>query len=355
MTTGPTTVLCAGDLFIQPGQFETAIRSALGPGTVTTPYRTGWPDEPFGPVDGVREASGDPRRLAELVAPATALLTHLAPITAEVFAGAPELRVVGVTRGGPVNVDLDAATEHGVPVLFLPGRNLGAVAEFVVGVMIALTRNVGPASRGLAGGTWDARYYRYDRTGPELSACTVGLVGLGAVGARVATLLRAFGATVLAFDPFADTAAAGRVGAALVDLDELLARSDVVSLHARLTAETRGMFDERAFAAMKSGSYFVNTARGELVDQVALRQALERGALRGAALDVFSAEPPSPDDPLLSRPDVLLTPHLAGASRQVAEQSVDRICRAVADFLQTGAIEHCANPGWTAARGAGRS
>jgi D-3-phosphoglycerate dehydrogenase len=336
-------VLCAGDRFIPPRLLASAARASLGD-VEPLFHEAAWPDEPFGDVDGVREAAGKPAELAELARDADVLLTHLAPVTAAVLEAASDLRVVGVTRGGPVNVDLPAATRHGVPVIYLPGRNLNAVAEFVIGVMIAGCRSVVPASADLSVGRWDARWFRYELTGPELGACTVGLVGLGAVGARVATLLQAFGATVLASDPFAAPETARAVGAQLVELPELLRRSDIVSVHARLTPETRGMFGAAEFAAMRRGARFINTARGELVDQRALTEALEAGHLAGAALDVFSPEPPATGDPLLRRPEVITTPHLAGASKQVAERSAERVAAEVAAFLATGEITHCANP-----------
>ena len=343
---GGARVLCAGDLFITADAFAAGIRDTLGADVVTELYRTRWPDEPFHSVAGVREAAGDPAAVARAAAGATVLLTHLAPITREVFEAAPGLRVVGSVRGGPVNIDLDAASDHGVPVIYLPGRNLESVAEFTIGAMISITRNMVPASRDLAAGRWDGRWFRHELTGPELGSATVGLVGLGAVGLRVGELLRAFGSTVLAHDPFADPAQAERQRVRLVSLTELLADSDVVSVHARLTDDTRGMFDEAAFAAMKPGAAFVNTARGELVHTAALRAALQSGRLRGAALDVFDPEPPDPDDPLLARADLLGTPHLAGASRQVASVSVTRVCAEVARFLATGELDHCANPSW---------
>lgn len=344
------TVLCAGDEFIRSQSFADVVRGRLGAGVRTVEYQTGWPDEPFGAVEGVREASGDPAQLAELVVGAQVLLTHLAPVTRTVLAAGTDLQVVGITRGGPVNVDLEAATAQGVPVIYLPGRNLGAVAEFVIGVMIALPRSIARSAAQMAEGHWDAAYFRYDLTGPELRASTVGLVGFGAVGSRVAELIRAFGGTVLAYDPYADTAAVGSTGAQLVELDELLRRSDIVSVHARLTNDTRGMFDRARFAQMKDGAYFVNTARGELVRSADLTAALESGHLRGAALDVYEKEPPDAGDPLLSRPDVIATPHLAGSSKQVAQESVERVVREVGDFLSTGELAHCANPGWSANR-----
>ncbi|HYH28915.1 MAG TPA: NAD(P)-dependent oxidoreductase, partial [Pseudonocardia sp.] len=259
-------------------------------------------------------------------------------------AGRGSLRVVGITRGGPVNVDVSAATAAGVPVVHLPGRNLGAVAEFCVGTMICAMRGLPAAARDLAAGRWDATGFRYERTGLELRAATVGLVGLGAVGLRVAELLRAFGSRVLAHDPYTSPEAAERAGVRLVDLPELLAGSDVVSLHARLTPETKQMIDEAALAAMRPGAVLVNTARGELVDTRALDAALASGHLHAAVLDVFDPEPPAPDDPLPRRPEVFATPHLAGASRQVAEESAARIAAEVGTVLAGGAPTNCVNP-----------
>lgn len=345
----PARIVCAGDEFISSELLAAAVTRCVedsGAGAAELVcLDADWPTEPYGSVDGVREAAGDATALADATAGAVALVTHLAPVTAKVLdAGSDSLRVVGITRGGPVNVDVGAATRLGIPVAYLPGRNLGAVAEFCLGTMICAMRGLPDAARGLAAGRWDATGFRYRRTGLELRAATVGLVGLGAVGLRVAQLLRAFGSTVLAHDPYADEQAAAALGVRRVPLAVLLESSDVVSLHARLSEQTRGMFDTAAFAAMKQGALFVNTARGELVDHGALDRALESGHLRGAVLDVFDPEPPSPDDPLPGRPGVLATPHLAGASRQVAEESADRIAAEVARVLSGGRPEHCANP-----------
>lgn len=338
-------VLCAGDAFISPATLGAAARLLGDLGDVVViEHSSGWPDEPFRDIEGVREAAGDPATLSKAAADADVLLTHLAPVTAAVLESGRSLRIVGVTRGGPVNVDLAAATRLGIPVAFLPGRNLNAVAEFCIGAMIAATRNIAPASRSLAAGHWDGSYFRYERNGPELRAATVGLVGLGAVGTRVAELLRAFGSRVLAYDPYATGDLADAAGVELTDLATVLGDSDIVSVHARLTDQTRLMFDEKAFGSMRRGSYFINTARGELVDEAALEAALSSGHLRGAALDVFYPEPPSATSGLVARPDVIGTPHLAGASRQVAEESATKIAAAVAGYLATGKLEHCANP-----------
>lgn len=340
----PLTVVCAGDAFITAEAFATEVRRVLGPRTRTLLHTSEWPDEPFGDVDGVREAAGDVDDLIGLVRHADVLLTHLAPVTAAVLEATSRLRVVGSVRGGPVNVDLAAATRLGVPVSFLPGRNLGAVAEFTLGVMVALPRGIGASSRGLAAGRWDSSWFRVDRAGPELSACTVGLVGAGAIGLRVAELLRAFGSTVLVHDPFAEEVALRGRGLEPVGWSDLLARSDIVSLHARLTDDTRRMIDDEALATIKPGAYLVNTARGELVDQGAVLRALESGRLAGVATDVFDPEPPALEDPLLQRADVLATPHLAGASQQVAATSVRRSVEVVSAYLASGLLEQCANP-----------
>jgi D-3-phosphoglycerate dehydrogenase / 2-oxoglutarate reductase len=344
MTGSNVRIVCAGDEFISADLLARALTEA----GVEAEFRrldTPWPTEPFREIDGVREAAGDPERLAELVRGADAIVTHLAPVTAAVLAaGRGSLRVVGITRGGPVNVDVPAATAAGIPVVHLPGRNLGAVAEFCVGTMICAMRGLPAAAAELSAGRWDAVGFRYDRVGLELRAATVGLVGFGAIGTRVAELLRAFGSRVLAHDPYADRAAAERLGVRLVELPELLRESDVVSLHARLTAKTKQLIDESALAAMRPGAVLVNTARGELVDTRALDAALASGHLRAAVLDVFDPEPPAPDDPLPRRPEVFATPHLAGASTQVAEESAARIAAEVAAVLTGGAPTHCVNP-----------
>lgn len=334
-------VLCIGDQFISAQLFATAAKEAFGPETETVEYSTNWPDDAFGAQEGVQESSGSIPEIADLMPGVDVILTHLGPITETVLKSADQLKVIGVTRGGPVNVDVGAATAHHVPVVYLPGRNLGAVAEFVIGVMIAAPRGIVRASAELVEGRWSPRAFHYETAGPELRACTIGLIGIGAVGRRVAEILAAFGSKVVAYDPHVESADGIEL---LGSLQEVLAVSDIVSVHSRLTDDTRKSFNADAFAAMKQGAYFVNTARGEIVDEAALEAALESGQLSGAALDVFDPEPPQPGNTLVRRPDVIVTPHLAGASQQVASESVTKVVAEIAQFLQSGEITNCANP-----------
>jgi D-3-phosphoglycerate dehydrogenase len=194
------------------------------------------------------------------------------------------------------------------------------------------------------GERWTGELFAFDRCGGELRETVVGLIGLGEIGARVATLLRAFGATVLAYDPYADPSRSAGLGVEMVSLPALLGRAAIISLHARLTEETRHLIGADELRSMRDGTYLVNTARGELVDEAALADALDAGRLSGAALDVFYPEPPAVGSRLRSRSNVVLSSHLAGSSRQVALGAATRIATVVAGFLATGRLEHCANP-----------
>lgn len=337
-------VLCAGDEFITPGLFVEALRPELGADTTFTTHATRWPTEPWYATDEIAEASGDEDEIAEALHGVDVLVTHLAPVTRRVLEGADRLRLVATPRGGPTNIDLEAATKHEVAVVNLPGRNARAVAEFTVGALIAGRRNIARSHTRMRGGDWTGDLYRYDAAGPELAGSTVGLIGLGQVGTRVADLLRAFGVHLLASDPYIDPDVATERGVELVGLTELVRRSDVVSLHARLTDETRGMIDAEVLGQMRPGAYLVNTARGELLVEDALVEALHSGRLSGAALDVYVTEPPAPDHPLLGLPQVLTVSHLAGASTNVAHRAARRMAAEVARFTEGRPLEHCLNP-----------
>ena len=322
-----TDVAIIGDRFMLPAIFEEELSRACGDAVTCRSLELPWPDEPMvqghtGPgcgaapgLDGLKEYMGDPDRVVEHVAAAPVLVTHLAPLSAVMLDRLPDLRLVAVTRGGPVNIDMSAARRRGVTVVNTPGRNASAVAEFTLGAILAETRNITRGHDALRQGTWRGDLYRADIVGEELSELTIGVVGYGAIGTRVVRLLKAFGARVLVADPYVQLDPADAAdGVRLIDLDKLLNESDIVTLHARVTEETTGFIDEAAFSRMKRGAVLVNTARGPLVDYQALYRALASGHLQGAMLETFAVEPTPPDWPLLQLPNVTLTPHIAGAS-----------------------------------------
>jgi len=288
---------------------------------------------------GLREYVGDPAKVARAVAGHDVLVVHGAAVSAEVLAAAP-LRLVCCARGGPVNVDVAAATGRGIPVMNTPGKNAEAVAELTIAFALLLVRAVPRASRYLLeeGGFAESAFEGREFFGREAPSLTMGLVGLGHVGREVARRARALGFAVLGYDP---QPAAG-ADVELVSLDALLARSDVVSLHARLTPENRRMFSRDRFAQMRPGAYFINTARESLVDEPALRQALERGTLGGAALDVL--EQTSGRHPLLDLPNVFVTPHIGGATAETLTRGAQRAVTAVTELLAGRVPANVVNP-----------
>jgi D-3-phosphoglycerate dehydrogenase len=338
---GRCEVAIVGDNFMLPETFERAIRAACGPRVVLRSMRLPWPDEPMEHgyarpgLAGLKEYQGDPEAIAAFVADAEVLVTQLAPLSAAMLERMPALKLVAVSRGGPVNIDMQAARARGVRVVNTPGRNASAVAEFTIGAILAETRLIRAGHEALRAGEWRGDLYRADRTGRELSEMTVGVIGYGQIGTRVVRLLKAFGCRILVADPYVQLSAADRAdGVRHVHLEELLAQSDVVTLHARVTAETTGFIGRAQFAAMRPGTLFVNTARGPLVDYDALYDALASGHLGGAMLETFAIEPVPPDWPLLRLPNVTLTPHIAGASVRTvtiaAEAAAEEVRRHIA-------------------------
>ena len=280
-----------------------------------------WPDEPMEHgyavkgMDGLKEYKGNADEVVELTGDAEILVTHLAPLSAGIMDRLPRLKFVAVSRGGPVNIDMRAARERGILVVNTPGRNASAVAEFTIGAILAETRNITRGHDALRRGEWRGDLYRADLAGQELSEMTVGLIGYGEVGRRVVKLLKAFGCRILVNDPYVQlTAEDLNDGVIQVSLDRVLGESDVVSMHPRVTAETTKMINARTLSQMKPGAYFINTARGPLVDYDSLYDALVSNHLRGAMLETFDIEPLPADSRLLSLPNLTMTPHIAGAS-----------------------------------------
>ena len=330
-----------GDNFMLPDMFRSAIEVACNVPPEMTLHTLPFPDEPMehgyavAGMDGLKEYQGSAEETIAKIGEAEMLVTHLAPLSRAMFEQLPRLKFVAVSRGGPVNIDMAAAREAGVRVVNTPGRNASAVAEFTLGAIIAETRNITRGHDALRAKTWRGDLYRADRTGRELSEMTVGVIGYGAIGTKVVRLLRAFGCRILVADPYVqlsrdDTEA----GVEHVGLDDLLGRSDVVTLHCRVTEETTKIINAETLARMKPDATFVNTARGPLVDYDALTEAMQAGHLRGAMMETFAVEPVPADWPLLTLPNVTLTPHIAGASVKTvsfaAEQAAEEVRRYLA-------------------------
>jgi D-3-phosphoglycerate dehydrogenase len=338
---GTGRIAIIGDRFMSPSIFETAIRSRCRGALDIKRTEMPWPDQPMKHgyaepgMEGLKEYQGGADEIVGHAGDAEIVVTQLAPFSASILDRLPNLKLIAVARGGPVNIDIAAARKLGVVVVNTPGRNASAVAEFTIGAIIAEIRLITRGHDALRNGIWRGDLYRADRAGQELSEMTIGVIGYGHIGTRVVRLLKAFGCRILVADPYVELSTAdANDGVRRVGLDLLLRESDVVTLHARLTGETRGFIGGEQFAAMRKGAYFINTARGPLVDYGALTDALKTGRLRGAMLETFAIEPAPPDLELLRLENVTLTPHIAGASiktiRHAAEAAAEEIRRYLA-------------------------
>ncbi len=268
--------------------------------------------------------------LRKAVAPAQGLIVRSATqVDAAMLSEANDLRIVGRAGVGVDNIDVQYASERGVIVANAPAANVMSAAELTVGLIIASARHIPQAHTALYEGRWD----RSQWVGTELFGQTVGLVGLGRVGQLVAQRLEAFGMRVLAYDPYVTQESVSEVNVSIVsDLAQLLSESDFVSIHMAKTAETAGMIGAENLAAMKPGAYLINAARGGLVDETALLEALENGHLSGAAIDTWTKEP-SVDSPLLHRTDVIALPHLGASTTEAQSRAAITIAQCVIDGL----------------------
>ena len=333
-------VAVVGDRFMLPQAFVEALNGIDGADLAIRTHQLAWPDEPMQGggsrpgLEGLKEFMGDPDEIAEFIGDAEILIDHLAPVSGPMLERLPQLKLVAVSRGGPVNLDMKALRAKGIKVVNTPGRNAPAVAEFTIGAILAETRLITRGHEALRKGEWRGDLYRADLTGDELCDCTVGVIGYGHIGTRVVRYLKPFGCRILVHDPFVELSETDRAdGVEAVGFDDLLERADIVTLHARVTKETTGFLGPAQFARMKEGSFFINTARGPMVDYPALTEALRSGHLRGAMLETFGTEPVPADWPLLHLPNVTLTPHIAGASRSTIRLAARMVAREVELYL----------------------
>jgi D-3-phosphoglycerate dehydrogenase len=280
-----------------------------------------------------------PDELTRDLAQADALVVRSATkVTAALMAAAPRLRVIARAGTGVDNVDVPAATERGIVVMNAPGANSISVAELAIALMLALSRAIPAADASMKQGVWEKKKL----TGGELRAKTLGIVGLGRIGQEVGTRARGFGMNLVAHDPFISEQVAATLGIELLSLDDLCAASDYITLHLPSTPETRHLFNAARLARCKASVRIVNTARGELIDEAALADAIEARQVAGAGLDVFETEPPV-DWRLAKLPQVIATPHIAASTVEAQEQVGIETALALRDFLREGVIRNAVN------------
>ncbi len=281
-----------------------------------------------------------PQELKEIIGEYDALIVRSATkVTRDIIEAASRLKVVGRAGTGVDNIDLEAATEKGIVVMNTPGGNTVAAAEHAVSMMLSMARKIPQACASMKEGKWEKKKFM----GVEVHGKTLGVIGMGRIGSLVAKMGLGLGMRVIAFDPYLSQKAAKDMGVTLTDLDTLYAESDFITIHAPLTQETRNMISREAFKKMKEGVMLVNCARGGIVDEEALMEAIEVGKVAGAALDVFASEPPPPDYPLLKLEEVICTPHLGASTREAQEVVAIAIVQQIIDYLKRGIVKNAVN------------
>jgi D-3-phosphoglycerate dehydrogenase len=263
----------------------------------------------------------------------------------EVFERGSKLKLVGACRGNVTHVDMDAATEHGVLVVNTPARNATAVAELTVGLMLALVRNIPAAHHMVSSGGWiDPTVCYSSFRGTELSGKTIGIVGFGAIGQQVAKMLSAFDTSILVYDPYINPSNIKSAGARSLDIDDLVAQSDFVTLHCPALPETIGLLNARRIASMKPTAYLINTAGAAIVDREAIVHALSECHIAGAAFDVYETWPVQPDNLLLKLDNVILTPHIGGSTDETVVRHSQMIADDIERFLSGERPKNLLNP-----------
>src|SRR5947209_12771849 len=288
----------------------------------------------------VIDVAGKPAELDKVIASAHALIVRSETrVTAALMAHAPHLRVVARAGTGVDTIDVPAATRRGIAVMNTPGANTVSAGEHAMGLLLALVRRIPDAAAAMRRGEWERKRFE----GTELRGKTMGVVGLGRIGGHVAQLARAFGMQVVGHDPYLLPERAGELHVRLLPLEQLLRTADVVTLHVALTDQTHHLIDAQRLKLMKPTAVLINTARGELVDEAALAEAIKEKRIGGAAIDVFAVEPLPPDAPLRALDRVILTPHLAASTAEAQERVSVEICGAVRDALLAGDLSFALN------------
>lgn len=283
--------------------------------------------------------SSDPGFAEELEEAAGLIVRSATKVDAATLDRAPRLKVVGRAGVGVDNIDVAAASERGVAVMNAPGGNTVSAAELTMALLLSVARRVTEADRTMREGRWERAHLQ----GVELRGKTLGVIGAGRIGWEVAERCRAFGMDVIVYDPYLPAHRVVELRPHLVTLDQLIENADVISLHVPLNAETKGLIDIDALSRMKRGAFVLNASRGGVVDEAALAQALNEGGIAGAGLDVYETEPLSPDSPLLTAPNLVLTPHLGASTKEAQIQVALEVARNVRAALALGDVSLAIN------------
>ncbi len=281
-----------------------------------------------------------PEELLEAIKGAHALVIRSnTKVTQEVVDAATDLKVVGRAGTGLDNVDIPACNKRGIVVMNTPGGNTNSAAEHTIAMIMALTRNIPQATASMKAGKWEKKKF----SGHEVAGKTLGIVGIGRIGSIVASLAQGLKMKVLAFDPHIRPDMAEKLGVELMDLEDVLANSDYISVHTPLTPDTKGLLNKDLFALMKDGAMVINCARGGIVNEKDLYDALSSGKLGGAALDVFEHEPTTGGNPLFSLNNFICTPHLGASTREAQENVALAVARQISDYLIKGEVRNAVN------------
>ncbi len=279
-------------------------------------------------------------QLAEKIRDADGIIVRSATrITGDLMDQAKKLRVIGRAGVGVDNIDVKAATERGIVVMNAPDGNTVTTAEHTIALLVSMARNVPQAHALLQSGVWDKKKF----VGVELSGKILGIIGLGRIGKHVAKIAKGFGLNILAFDPFVSNEQARDLGIEVGTLEDVFRKADFITIHTPVTGDTRGIIGKDAFSKIKKGVRVINCARGGLVDEVALLEAIENGTVAGAALDVFETEPLPNDSPLLNNPKIITTPHLGASTTEAQEGVALTVAEQMRDYLLSGELRNAVN------------
>ena len=293
----------------------------------------------------IREYLGSSSQLIKEIDDSECLVVHGAPVTEAVLGASPRLKIVCCARGGPVNIDVLAATQRKIPIITAPGKNADAVADLALAFMIMLSRNLVKAldhvqeTKIVGADNYEGNQF----FGHELGGKVLGLIGYGRVGSKVASRALGFGMSVIVFDPYVERSKIEAPGIQVTDFQTLLKSSDYISLHARESKENENLLGEKEFAAMKSGAYFLNTARPSMVDEVALYSVLKNKRIAGAAMDVLKYDPARPSNPLLNLDNVVVTPHIGGATFETTTKGAEIVAKQLQRYLSGLTLETVTN------------